>query len=221
MNISFLRCLICEHAVNSCAACIRLKIIEHSHRLRLVNFPKPNPKPAVAVPMVFPPFPSVPDHLQQQSEPPKTGIEIFSVPADTKMQLENGTFIDFLATLTAGPKWVEAQISKLHNTEFGSTCDVEYQTHHYEKDGQSVTRNITLAKSDYRSYFIAPLHHEKKIPVAKKDNWRDFQIGDVIDAQDTVFKWYESTVKDVKHDQILVHYNGWASVGSVFSFFLT
>lgn len=42
-------------------------------------------------------------------------------------------------------------------------------------------------------------------------DWRDFRVGDVIDALDTQQKWYESTVRDVKDDQILVHYNNWDS----------
>ncbi|XXQ37928.1 Ubiquitin carboxyl-terminal hydrolase [Plasmodiophora brassicae] len=46
--------------------------------------------------------------------------------------------------------------------------------------------------------------------VVERD-WRDFRVGDVIDALDTQQKWYESTVRDVKDDQILVHYNNWDS----------
>ena len=34
-------------------------------------------------------------------------------------------------------------------------------------------------------------------------------IGDVIDCLDTVKKWYESTVRDVKEDKIFVHFNQW------------
>lgn len=36
-------------------------------------------------------------------------------------------------------------------------------------------------------------------------------MGDVIDALDTANKWYESTIRDVKPDKILVHYEGWES----------
>eukprot|EP00808_Paulinella_micropora_P025630 g80954.t1 len=45
--------------------------------------------------------------------------------------------------------------------------------------------------------------------VGPKKDWRDFAVGDVIDALDTAHKWYESTVRDVKPDKILVHYEGW------------
>ena len=39
-------------------------------------------------------------------------------------------------------------------------------------------------------------------------DWRDFRVGDIIDAQDTVKKWYESTVLKVREDAIFVHFNG-------------
>jgi len=44
-------------------------------------------------------------------------------------------------------------------------------------------------------------------------DWRDFQKGDVIDCEDTVHKWYESTIVEVKWDsrEVHVHFNGWAS----------
>eukprot|EP00457_Paulinella_chromatophora_P001305 gb/GEZN01001307.1/.p1 GENE.gb/GEZN01001307.1/~~gb/GEZN01001307.1/.p1 ORF type:complete len:930 (+),score=171.77 gb/GEZN01001307.1/:25-2814(+) len=42
-----------------------------------------------------------------------------------------------------------------------------------------------------------------------KKDWRDFAVGDVIDAIDTANHWYESTIRDVKPDKILVHYEGW------------
>lgn len=44
-------------------------------------------------------------------------------------------------------------------------------------------------------------------------DWRAFEQNDIIDAQDTVGKWYESTVVKVDEEkkQILVHYNGWES----------
>lgn len=48
---------------------------------------------------------------------------------------------------------------------------------------------------------------------SQSKDWRDFAIGDIIDAQDTVGKWYESTIRDVKDDRIFVHYNGWPQVG--------
>jgi ubiquitin C-terminal hydrolase len=40
-------------------------------------------------------------------------------------------------------------------------------------------------------------------------DWRDFRVGDIIDARDTVNKWYESTVRDVRPTEVYVHYNGW------------
>jgi hypothetical protein len=45
--------------------------------------------------------------------------------------------------------------------------------------------------------------------VPDKD-WNDFAIGDVFECQDTVGKWYESTIRDVKPDTIHVHFRGWA-----------
>lgn len=42
-------------------------------------------------------------------------------------------------------------------------------------------------------------------------NFRDFAIQDIIDAKDTVGRWYESTVRDVKDGRVFVHYNQWVS----------
>lgn len=42
-------------------------------------------------------------------------------------------------------------------------------------------------------------------------NWRNFKIGDLVDALDTTKKWFESTVRDVKDDKVLIHYNNWSS----------
>jgi len=39
----------------------------------------------------------------------------------------------------------------------------------------------------------------------------EFQPTMVIDVCDTVNKWYESTIRDVRADKVMVHYNGWAS----------
>ncbi len=47
--------------------------------------------------------------------------------------------------------------------------------------------------------------------IVEDKNWREFEIGDVIDACDNMGKWYESTVCDVKEDKIFVHFEGWSS----------
>jgi len=44
----------------------------------------------------------------------------------------------------------------------------------------------------------------------EKKIFRDFAVGDIIDACDTVNKWYESTVVDMTPENCLVHYNLWA-----------
>lgn len=41
--------------------------------------------------------------------------------------------------------------------------------------------------------------------------FRDFSVGDELDAKDKVGKWYESLVREVKGGQVFVHYKGWAS----------
>jgi ubiquitin C-terminal hydrolase len=46
--------------------------------------------------------------------------------------------------------------------------------------------------------------------IVEKD-WRNFEVGDIIDACDSVNKWYESTVRDVKEDKLFIHFNNWAS----------
>ena len=43
-------------------------------------------------------------------------------------------------------------------------------------------------------------------------DWRNFQVGDTIDARDTVGKWYESTVRNVREGEVFVHYHGWQDV---------
>jgi ubiquitin C-terminal hydrolase len=42
-------------------------------------------------------------------------------------------------------------------------------------------------------------------------DWRDFRVGDHIDALDSVKKWYESLVEDMKQDEIFVNFIGWPS----------
>jgi len=46
---------------------------------------------------------------------------------------------------------------------------------------------------------------------AVKKNFRDFEVGDHVDAQDTVDKWYESEVVEVNEEkqQVLIHFIGW------------
>jgi len=41
-------------------------------------------------------------------------------------------------------------------------------------------------------------------------SWRNFKVGDVIDCEDAVGKFYESTVRAVKPDEVFIHFNGWA-----------
>jgi hypothetical protein len=48
---------------------------------------------------------------------------------------------------------------------------------------------------------------EKGVP--KKDI--RYVVGDLIDCRDNKNKWYESTVKEVKTTEVLIHFNGWAS----------
>jgi len=45
----------------------------------------------------------------------------------------------------------------------------------------------------------------------KPRHWRDFVVGDLLDAKDTDKTWLEAEVKDVKGDSIFVHYVGWDS----------
>ena len=39
--------------------------------------------------------------------------------------------------------------------------------------------------------------------------FRQFAIGDKLDARDTVQKWYESIVRDVKDGKVFIHFNNW------------
>ena len=39
--------------------------------------------------------------------------------------------------------------------------------------------------------------------------FRQFSIGDKLDARDTVQKWYESIVRDVKDGKVFIHFNNW------------
>eukprot|EP00478_Filoreta_tenera_P000006 GABV01000006.1.p1 GENE.GABV01000006.1~~GABV01000006.1.p1 ORF type:complete len:453 (-),score=229.42 GABV01000006.1:1245-2603(-) len=41
-------------------------------------------------------------------------------------------------------------------------------------------------------------------------DWRDFAVGDLVDCVDTMGKWYESTITDVKDKTVFVHFNGWS-----------
>jgi len=53
---------------------------------------------------------------------------------------------------------------------------------------------------------------DKWVRSAVKQNYRDFEVGDIVDAKDTVGKWYESEIKEVNHEkkQVFVHYINWA-----------
>ena len=46
-------------------------------------------------------------------------------------------------------------------------------------------------------------------------DFRDFRVGDTIDALDTIRKWYESTVRDVKDGKdgkgVFIHFKNWGS----------
>lgn len=46
---------------------------------------------------------------------------------------------------------------------------------------------------------------------AKKD-FRNFEVGDIVDAKDSVQKWYESEIRDINTEKklVLVHYINWA-----------
>eukprot|EP00455_Lapot_gusevi_P006773 TRINITY_DN128_c0_g1_i2.p1 TRINITY_DN128_c0_g1~~TRINITY_DN128_c0_g1_i2.p1 ORF type:complete len:941 (-),score=443.20 TRINITY_DN128_c0_g1_i2:252-3074(-) len=46
---------------------------------------------------------------------------------------------------------------------------------------------------------------------AFEKNFRDFEIGDDIDCKDSMGKWYESTIRDIKDGKVLVHFKGWQS----------
>jgi len=43
----------------------------------------------------------------------------------------------------------------------------------------------------------------------RKNTWRNFAVGDILDVQDTVGKWYVSIVKQVTDTHVLIHYEGW------------
>jgi len=47
-------------------------------------------------------------------------------------------------------------------------------------------------------------------PASNNTGWRKFKVGDVIDCEDSVGGFYESTVREVKADEVKVHFNGWA-----------
>ena len=42
-------------------------------------------------------------------------------------------------------------------------------------------------------------------------SFRNFSVGDTIDALDTIRKWYESTVRDVKDNKVFIHFKQWGS----------
>jgi ubiquitin C-terminal hydrolase len=56
---------------------------------------------------------------------------------------------------------------------------------------------------------LAPLNSRSRSNI---EPWRlELTKDSKVDAVDTVKKWYYSTVLEVKHDQLLVHYDGWGS----------
>ena len=40
-------------------------------------------------------------------------------------------------------------------------------------------------------------------------SFRQFSIGDKLDAKDTIQKWYVSNVRDVKDGKVFIHFNNW------------
>jgi hypothetical protein len=47
------------------------------------------------------------------------------------------------------------------------------------------------------------------LTIRKKINWRDFEVGDIIEVYDSSTKWCESTVRQVNEGKICIHYNAW------------
>ncbi len=47
-----------------------------------------------------------------------------------------------------------------------------------------------------------------------EQSFREFEVGDLVDAKDKVGKWYEAVVRDIKDDRVLIHYNGWPANGT-------
>jgi hypothetical protein len=74
--------------------------------------------------------------------------------------------------------------------------------------------NSTESNSDCSVSVETPF---KTVPPASEEvkqakDWRDFAVGDIIDARDTVNRWYESTVLYVNPDRVCIHFNGWSNV---------
>lgn len=44
---------------------------------------------------------------------------------------------------------------------------------------------------------------------AGKPSWREFAVNDDLDAKDKDGKWYESTIREVRGDKVLIHFKGW------------
>ena len=68
------------------------------------------------------------------------------------------------------------------------------------------------------AYAIVPLSHvlvDKLLPSgqysrsSEPPSFRQFSIGDKIDARDTVQKWYVSNVRDVKEGKVFIHFTSW------------
>ena len=47
--------------------------------------------------------------------------------------------------------------------------------------------------------------------VSSSRDFREFRVGDSIDALDTIRKWYESTVRDIKDGRVFVHFKSWGN----------
>mmetsp|Transcript_5340 Transcript_5340/g.8392 ORF Transcript_5340/g.8392 Transcript_5340/m.8392 type:complete len:437 (+) Transcript_5340:49-1359(+) len=79
---------------------------------------------------------------------------------------------------------------------------------------QGQTLNSVLDREGFQillEYKNRESHEYPRKLKGQKENWRDFEIGDRLDALDTQQKWYESVVRDVKEDKILVHFEKWSA----------
>ena len=91
-----------------------------------------------------------------------------------------------------------------------------------ESASSSVRQYVLLSENDMMqsvdAYLTAPLSRvlvDKLLPSghysrsSEPASFRNFSIGDKLDAKDTIQKWYVSNVRDVKDGKVFIHFNNW------------
>eukprot|EP00455_Lapot_gusevi_P009468 TRINITY_DN1423_c0_g1_i5.p1 TRINITY_DN1423_c0_g1~~TRINITY_DN1423_c0_g1_i5.p1 ORF type:complete len:919 (+),score=331.64 TRINITY_DN1423_c0_g1_i5:79-2835(+) len=99
--------------------------------------------------------------------------------------------------------------------------NVEAEWRVWLKEGEgwklAEANQLALLLESFDFPYHAPVLVEKKRPDGSFPRkvivraWNDFRVGDRIDAKDTQGKWFESTVKEIRGNEIYVHFEGWST----------